>query len=306
MTETVTGRTYTATRVRGFAPWTPRQDTLDLLAKINGIFTEYSAQLPLTNRQIFYRLVGAHGYDKTEKAYARLCELLNRARRAGLVPFEYIRDDGTISRSPGGWNSERYFWPSVRAWAENFELRKGLDQPTYTELWVEASGMVPQAAAVAHDYGITVYSAGGFNGLTDKHETAQRLAREMRDRPVVVLHVGDYDPSGCAIIDSLAQDIEAFTSELEPYGNLEFRRIVVTPAQIAAYALPTAPQKHTDVRGEHMDETVQAEALPPDILAAEIRDACVLVYDQGVADEVTRRSQQARQRIIDQMNDSGL
>jgi len=169
MTETVTGRTYTATRVRGFAPWTPRQDTLDLLAKINGIFTEYSAQLPLTNRQIFYRLVGAHGYDKTEKAYARLCELLNRARRAGLVPFEYIRDDGTISRSPGGWNSERYFWPSVRAWAENFELRKGLDQPTYTELWVEASGMVPQAAAVAHDYGITVYSAGGFNGLTDKH-----------------------------------------------------------------------------------------------------------------------------------------
>jgi len=128
----------------------------------------------------------------------------------------------------------------------------------------------------------------------------------MRDRPVVVLHVGDYDPSGCAIIDSLAQDIEAFTSELEPYGNLEFRRIVVTPAQIAAYALPTAPQKHTDVRGEHMDETVQAEALPPDILAAEIRDACVLVYDQGVADEVTRRSQQARQRIIDQMNDSGL
>ena len=306
MTETVTGRTYTATRVRGFAPWSPREDTLDLLAKVNGIFVEYSAQLPLTNRQIFYRLVGAHGYDKTEKAYNRLCELLNRARRAGLVPFENIRDDGTISRSPGGWHSTDNFWWSVRAWARNFELHKGLDQPTYTELWVEASGMVPQAAAVAHDYGITVYSAGGFNGLTDKYETAQRLAHEMANRPVVVLHVGDYDPSGCAIIDSLAQDIEAFTSELEPGGDLEFRRIVVTPDQIAAYGLPTAPQKHTDNRGEHMDETVQAEALPPDILAQEIRDACELVYDQDVARETAERGDAARRRIIGQMDDAGL
>jgi hypothetical protein len=67
-TETISGRTYTSTRVRGFAPWSPRDDTLTLLDQVNGIFEEYRAQLPLTNRQIFYRLVGAHGYDKTEKA----------------------------------------------------------------------------------------------------------------------------------------------------------------------------------------------------------------------------------------------
>ena len=44
MSATVTGRTYTATRVRGFAPWSPREDTLYLLDLINGVLAEYRAQ----------------------------------------------------------------------------------------------------------------------------------------------------------------------------------------------------------------------------------------------------------------------
>ena len=82
------------TRPRGFAPWSPRSETLKLLAQVHGVLEEYRKYLPLTCRQVFYRLVGAHGYDKTERAYSRLCETLNRARRAGHIPFPVIRDDG--------------------------------------------------------------------------------------------------------------------------------------------------------------------------------------------------------------------
>ena len=271
MSATVTGRTYTATRVRGFAPWSPREDTLYLLDLINGVLAEYRAQLPLTNRQIFYRLVGAHGYDKTEKAYARLCEYLNRARRARMIPFSSIRDDGTDSMGGAGWDDPAQFWRSVRYSARSYEHDLTDGQPCHVELWVEASGMLPQAASACRPFGITAYTAGGFNGLTDKYETAERLAQ--LDRPAIVLHAGDYDPSGCAIIDSLASDIAAFVAELEPYQDLEFRRVAVTPDQIERFSLPTAPQKTTDVRGERMDDTVQAEALPPDILAAELTAA---------------------------------
>lgn len=142
--------------------------------------------------------------------------------------------------------------------------------------------MLPQAARVASPYGITSYTAGGFNGLTDKYETAQRIARQ--DKPVIIFHVGDYDPSGCAIIDSLASDINAFIGELAPWQDVNWRRIAVTPAQIDRYSLPTAPQKRTDVRGERMDDTVQAEALPPDVLAAEIDEAIAEVIDQDALD----------------------
>jgi hypothetical protein len=59
--------------VRGFAPWSPQAATLELLEQVRAVLDEYENYLPLTIRQIFYRLVGAHNYDKTEQAYDRLC-----------------------------------------------------------------------------------------------------------------------------------------------------------------------------------------------------------------------------------------
>ena len=70
--------------------WRPRAKSLALLDQVNAVLREYIEHLPLTIRQIFYRLVGAYAYDKTEQAYDRLGEMLNRARRAGFVRFGAI------------------------------------------------------------------------------------------------------------------------------------------------------------------------------------------------------------------------
>jgi hypothetical protein len=97
------GAERTRTRVRGFAPWTPRASTEQLLAQVDLVLAEYVDHLPLTLRQIFYRLVGAYAYEKTEQAYERLCEHLNRARRARRISMDVIRDDGgTSSRLRAG------------------------------------------------------------------------------------------------------------------------------------------------------------------------------------------------------------
>ena len=65
--------------------------------------TDYRAHLPLTLRQVFYRLVGAHGYAKTETAYSNLGDTLNWARRARMIEMDAIRDDGLIRRDPLAW-----------------------------------------------------------------------------------------------------------------------------------------------------------------------------------------------------------
>jgi len=294
---TVSGREYKATRARGFLPdWKPQPKTLHLIGRVQDILARYQAQLPLTIRQIFYILVGSQeGYDKTEAAYNRLAETLNKARRAGLIDFTSIRDDGTQSTGFPGWDSPGQWRDYIGRLARGYKHDLTDGQPFHTELWVEAGGMVPQAAAVANPYGIITYSAGGFNGTTDKYETAVRLAGWIKaGKPAIVLHCGDYDPSGLAIVDSLAEDVTEFTYRLAnqawrgyaiehttDVAPLEFRRIVVTPEQIDRYSLPSAPQKGTDNRGEWMDATVQAEALPPDILAAEITDAIDVVIDAG-------------------------
>jgi hypothetical protein len=50
-------------RARGFAPWSPQPETRALLQQVLAVLREYTEYLPLTLRQIFYRLVGAHGYE---------------------------------------------------------------------------------------------------------------------------------------------------------------------------------------------------------------------------------------------------
>jgi hypothetical protein len=66
--------------------------------------------------------------------------------------------------------------------------------------------------------------------------------------------------------------VGAFVAELG--GGVEFVRLIVTPEHIEQYDLPTAPPKATD-RRNFEGETVQAEALPPDTLAAILDDAIV-------------------------------
>jgi hypothetical protein len=55
-----------------------------ILNQTKVVAVEYAEQLPLTLRQIFYRLVRVYAYEKFEQAYMRLTELF-KERRAGLV-----------------------------------------------------------------------------------------------------------------------------------------------------------------------------------------------------------------------------
>lgn len=76
-------------RHRGFIEdYQPRASTIALLERVRVVLAVYAEHLPLTIRQIFYRLVGAPGeagaYEKTEQAYERLGEAIGKARRAGL------------------------------------------------------------------------------------------------------------------------------------------------------------------------------------------------------------------------------
>ncbi len=48
------------TRARGFTDWNPSAVSLALLAQVREVLVEYADYLPLTLRQVFYRLVGAH------------------------------------------------------------------------------------------------------------------------------------------------------------------------------------------------------------------------------------------------------
>jgi hypothetical protein len=291
------GRDNGRQRPRGYADWRPQAKTRALLEQVQEVFATYEDFLPLTVRQVFYALVGTFDYPKTENAYERLCEHLVRARRAEMIPFDWLRDDGVTVMQHRWFDGPADFWDHVGRQAQGYERNKQFRQPVGVELWTEAAGMMPQLDRVAAEYSVPVYSCGGFASLPAVRQIVDRAYA--RNVPTVLLHVGDFDPSGEAIFDHIAGDASEFLAADRVIGTqtMTAERVALTAAQVAAYDLPTSPAKSTDSRSARWDGgTCQLEALPPDRLAAIVRAAleCHLDGDLLARHEEAQRAERVQ------------
>jgi len=269
-------------RPRGYiSDYRPHARTEQLLSDVDSVLSEYRAYWPLTVRQVFYRLIGAHGYPKTERFYARLCEHVANARRAQVIPFLAIRDDGVSVIQSEHYADMDAFWTRIRDMGESYTRDRLAHQDRYIEVWCEAAGMQPQLARVANAYSIGVFSSSGFDSLTAKYDISRRIIDEAK--PAVILHLGDCDPSGESIYRALAADVRAFVIADRLYAALDvdFRRVALTERQVQRYRLPTAPPKPSDSRSRRWGsrETCQLEALPPDRIAALLQAAIEELID---------------------------
>ena len=285
-------------RPRGFASWRPQQKTQDLLFQVNAVLADYSDQLPVTARQVFYRLVATVDYEKTEASYKRLLETLNRARRAGLVDMDSIRDDGATAVGLNRFDSADDFLSNCRYWAKGFELDLQQNQQFYIEVLCEAAGMVPQLNRVASRYGIPVRSSGGFDSTTVKHQLGRFYGA--KTKPVVILHLGDLDASGEHIHLNLQDDVGAFSDH---YGTaVDVRRIAVTAEHQAEFNLPTGIPKKDDKRAFDYDFTVQCEALPPDVLASILTTEIEATIDMDIWKQAVDRQAEIRDQLVEALD----
>jgi hypothetical protein len=302
-------------RRRGYAPWGPYAKQAALLDQVHAVLDEYHDHRPLTIRQVFYRLVGAYGYRQDENASRRLRDVFDRGRRARLIPFEWVRDEGihgddpgelpAAEESPDDWLARRL--AGLKDEWEFYSVAADTGQPRRIELWCEATGMVPQLERVALPYAVPVFSgSGGAESITARHELTARCARQP-ELPTVMLHVGDHDVDGVDIYTAFREDVTAFLAEDCPDAEVEFVRVAVTPDQIEREGLVTYPPKPTTdetrlARYERWhangyDETAQAEALPPDRLAEIVCAAILDHYDVVVWEAAERRQRAAWERL---------
>jgi hypothetical protein len=266
----------TKTRPRGFiTDWRPRASTLALLDHVQAVLAEYSEQLPLTLCQIFYRLVGRYFYEKTELAYERLGETLNKARRAQIIDMDAIRDDGFTSAVRRFYDGVDDFLETFASTARHLRFDRQAGQSRRLALWCEASGMVPQLERIANPFGVGVYSSGGFDSLTDKH----RIGRQWSCEPITVLHLGDHDPSGVHCFSALDEDLK----------------------QARRFRLPSAPPKATDRRSFEGNETWQLEALDPRSPVAIVQSAIEQRFDWALYEAVLAEEVEARQNVISRL-----
>lgn len=282
-------------RPRGFVDWNPQQKTLSKLEAVNAVLDEYQHFLPLTIRQIFYRLVGTDVIAKTELEYSKLCEMLNRARRSGKIGMNAIRDDG-FTGGVGvrlGYTGADEFVSEVAANAENYVSDRQAGQQHRLIVMCEVGGMLPQLSHVVSEYGVSVKSSGGFDSLTIKHMMGQSWGV----KPTIVLHIGDYDPSGECMFDALSEDVRAFADYYE--HEIQFVRLAVKHDHIQDYNLPTAPPKvSSHQKNKQMDVTVQAEALDPATLASIVQEGVVSRLDMTIYNNALNHEDEDRAKLL--------
>lgn len=300
-TDPVAGSKITAGRKsgrpRGYVEkYRPHANTRRLLEQVEEVLEEYAAYWPLTCRQIYYRLVGAHGFEKTEAAYGRLCDHLAMARRGRRIPFKAIRDDGVTTYGLDHFEDRDGLLQHVRELGENFTIDKLAQQDFHLEVWCEAAGMLPQLYRVASPFSVPVYSSGGFDSLSAKFQLAQRISRI--GKPTIILHMGDCDPSGESIFSSISEDVAAFVEADRPWATVTvgFERVALTAQQVRDFKLSTAPPKLTDSRSKRwIGGTCQLEALPPDDIADVLRDAIEARFDlDQLRDDIARQADDRR------------
>lgn len=244
-----------------------KPDRLELIDKINSVIDDYHRQgYSLTLRQAYYQLVARAIIENNERSYKNVGNLINDARLAGLIDWNAIEDRTRNLQRLAHWDSPKEIIESA-----SYQYRKDVweNQQYYVEVWVEKEALANVVGRVANELDVPYFCCRGYVSQSEMWSAAQRFRdRQRRGKTVVVIHLGDHDPSG---ID-MSRDIE---ERLMLFGVDEdmflFRRIALNMEQIDLYNPPPNPAKLTDSRcGGYIEkygyESWELDALEPRVI----------------------------------------
>lgn len=221
---------------------------------------------PASVRHVFYLMTNPRLPEqvaKTERGYTQVQNRLTRMRRDGKIPYHWISDS-----TRRGWHVPTFSNPGelIRRYAGLYRVDLWRDVPEHVEVWAESRSIAGILESVCNELAVSLYPTGGFSSLTLTYEAAAEIDRQGKER-AVILYVGDYDAAGVTIDAKVQEELERHC-----VTPIEFQRLAINPEQIRQYDLPTKPRKATERRRVDILETVEAEAMPPDILRAIVRE----------------------------------
>ena len=223
---------------------------------------------PQSVRHVFYRMTDprlAEFVEKSDRGYRHVQDRCVKLRRAGRIPYHWIAD---MSRRGYFVNTFENASDFLRQMGGLYRADLWRDADYRCEVWAESRSIASVLLADCKELAVDLFPCGGFSSLSFIHEAAQQHNASDDTRPLVVLYVGDYDPAGVLIDQSLEREMR---EHLRNGIELDFRRIAINEEQVEVYDLPTKPRKEGDKRSQHLKYTVEAEAMPARDLRALLR-----------------------------------
>src|SRR6516162_7915767 len=191
------------------------QRSLDL---IKAMYAEAKAAQPITGRGVGYKLFSAGVIPSMERAeMQRVYRLLKEAREQEGIPWSWIVDETRELERVSTWaNPAEYARCVARSYRRDFWDQ----QPRRVEVWSEKGTVRGVLAPVLNKYAVGFLPVHGFTSATAAHD----ITEDDDGRDLIVLYVGDFDPSGMFMSDEdLPKRFAKYDGE-----HIKLQRIAVT------------------------------------------------------------------------------
>ena len=246
--------------------------TLAVIQQAETIIGQYQAQgFDLTLRQVYYQFV-ARGYiPNTERDYKRLGNIISDARRAGMIDWDSIEDRTRFLRKNSNWDTPQSILETAR---DSYHRDLWETQDVRLEVWIEKDALVGVIQDVCEELDVPYFSCRGYVSDSEMWRAGIRVARHNKNnKRVIMLHLGDHDPSGIDMTRDIRDRIMLFSAD----GDFELHRIALTMEQIKDQSPPPNPAKMTDSRYEgyvakYGDKSWELDALEPSFIVNLVRD----------------------------------
>lgn len=272
-------------------------DSIDLIRLMIGIVDDYIEQgFKLTVRQLYYQLVARDIIPNNERSYKRVTGLVNDARLAGLIDWDAIED-----RTRAFVRRERYDSGKqiLQIAARGFHMDMWDNQECRPFVIIEKEALVGVLETVCYKLDVPLLAARGYPSASVLREFAVNdLLPVMHSQNVVVIHLGDHDPSGLDMTRDLQERIELFCEG----STIELVRVALNMDQIEERKPPPNPAKTTDSRfaeyqRNYGEESWELDALPPSYLAELVESEVDKYRDSDRWDERSAEVEAVRAKL---------
>jgi len=201
-------------KVRGMA-----QSSLDL---IKAMHAAAKAAQPITGRGIGYKLFTRRLIaSMAKKDMKRVYRLLKLARERGYIQWHWIVDETRAIERVSTWADPAEY---ARCVAQSYRRDFWDQQPRRVQVWSEKGTVRGLLAPVLDHYAVGFLPVHGFSSATTAHDAAE----DNDGRDLIVLYVGDYDPSGMFMSEV---DLPARFAKYNG-GHITLKRIALTAKHV--------------------------------------------------------------------------
>jgi hypothetical protein len=265
---------------------------------------------PLTVRQAYYQAVSRGLISNNLNEYQRVSRILTTLRREELISWDAFEDRSRRTVEKRGVSDVTSF---VRNQCESFldwryyHRCRVQEQEYYVEISVEKDALSTVFEEAVWPYCCRLNIMRGQSSADLVNRMAGRFKdAQAKGQHIVLLHFGDFDPSGVRIPEAVA-----FNLAHHHQVDVDMRRVALTPEQIDTYKLPESldAAKKSDPNYRHFvtqyDDArpVELDALHPGILKDLIRQSLESVLDMSNFQEQLKIEEMERAKLKEMRRD---